>query len=180
MATPLPLKAQLQQLPLLLLQLVHALWLLPSLNERSKYECLGSLITCQIRTTRQNTIMQHCCGGMALPVLYKVYALSGGTRAPGRHLEEYHDIPRESPRDIAVRNIQESMEDAIAYTEANPQRDTVLILRRSHKISWSLYGYDVLFLVILPLIWSLIPSFVPLSYISMPRRRSSLQRGLLA
>ncbi len=42
----------------------------------------------------------------------KVYALSGRTGAPGRHLEEYHNIPWKSPRDIAVKNIQKSLAEA--------------------------------------------------------------------
>ena len=52
----------------------------------------------------------------------KVYALSGGTGAPGRHLEEYYNIPRESPRDIAVKNIQKSLAEAFAQAEAHPQK----------------------------------------------------------
>ena len=52
----------------------------------------------------------------------KVYALSGGTGAPGRHLEDYHEISKESPRDTAVKNIQKSLSDAFAQAEAHPQK----------------------------------------------------------
>jgi hypothetical protein len=52
----------------------------------------------------------------------KTYLCSGGTGIASKHLEEFHDIPKESSRDTTVKNIQKSLQAAFAYTEANPQK----------------------------------------------------------
>ena len=52
----------------------------------------------------------------------KVYASSGGTGAPGRHLVDYHEILKESKRDIKAKNVQKSIVEAIAQAAANPQK----------------------------------------------------------
>jgi hAT family C-terminal dimerisation region/BED zinc finger len=52
----------------------------------------------------------------------KVYACSGGTTAPARHLEDFHEIPKDSARDVTVKNIQRSIGDAFAQAAANPQK----------------------------------------------------------
>jgi hypothetical protein len=52
----------------------------------------------------------------------KAYACSSGTGAPSRHLKEFYEILKESVRDVTVKNIQKSIEDAFTQAEANPQK----------------------------------------------------------
>ena len=52
----------------------------------------------------------------------KSYHTLGGTVVLRRHLEEFYEILRESLRDVTVKNIQRSLQDAFAQAEANPQK----------------------------------------------------------
>jgi hypothetical protein len=52
----------------------------------------------------------------------KTYLCSGGTRIARKHLKEYYKIPKESPRDVIVKNVQKSLKVAFAYAEANLQK----------------------------------------------------------
>ena len=52
----------------------------------------------------------------------KTYLTSGSTSGPGNHLEDFHEIPRDSPRDTVVKNIQRSLKSAFATAAANPQK----------------------------------------------------------
>jgi len=40
----------------------------------------------------------------------------------GKHLEEYYNILKELLQDIAVKNIQRTIEAAFSYAVANPQK----------------------------------------------------------
>ncbi len=50
----------------------------------------------------------------------KTYLTLGSTSGPAAHLEEYHQIPKDSKRNIKALNVQKSLQQAFTQAEANP------------------------------------------------------------
>ncbi len=160
--------------------LLHVLLLLLSLNERNLHETLGFFAICQTKICRQYTIMRAQgwrSGDVDIvqkhTYVQEVLELQASIlRSFTIYLKNHHEI-------LLSRIYRKAYRLPLLILKPIRKNDDVLILRRFHRINWSLYGFAVWSLAILPLTLFLIPNFEHLFYILIHKQRSSLQREQL-